>query len=104
MENIELTPMILLRVWWAYSWRAFFGAFAIGCVIGFIIAFVGLALGVDRSNWSVINLVINFPIGLIWSIFAFRMVLAKDFGDFKICLVKSAPSTEKLDVSASIAG
>lgn len=104
MENIELTPMIVLRVWWAYTWRAFLGAAAIGFVIGLILGLLGSALGVDRADLSVVNLVIGFPIGVIWSIFAFRMVLAKNFGDFKICLVKAAPSTKKLDANASVAG
>lgn len=104
MENIELTPMILLRVWWAYTWRTFLGAAAIGFVIGLILGFVGSAFGFESTDLSVINLVVGFPIGLIWSIFAFRMVLAKNFGDFKICLVKSVPSTRKLDATASITG
>lgn len=87
MDSIEITASIILRVWWAYAWRAFLGGCAIGFVIGLLAGAAVVLLRLDKSLLVYAN-VLSIPVGFFWSIYAFKLILVKDFGDFKISLTR----------------
>ena len=89
--ELEITWGRVVRIWWAYLWRnliAVLVAMLIGALIGGIL---GAILGAAEVPPQTINIVVA-PIasilGLAISIFPMKMILGKDFGEFRLVLVK----------------
>lgn len=89
MEELEVTWLRAAMVWWSIFWRSFVIAVAAATVAGFAIGVVLAATG--RSDlvetWGrVIGVVVAVPAG-IWAV---RIVLRKEYRQFRIALVPSA--------------
>ena len=63
----------------------------IGGIVGFILGFIMGALGVSSKVIQMITAPIGALIGLAISLFPLKMILGKDFGDFRLILVSSNP-------------
>ncbi len=87
MEPVELNRTILLRIWWAYTWRALLGAIVLGVGVALLGGSAIIMLGADRGYLPAVSL-LSTIVSTIWSIYAFRRVLSKDFGDFRISLTR----------------
>ncbi|HJT23227.1 MAG TPA: hypothetical protein VJ873_01525 [bacterium] len=81
----------LLRIWWAFAWRNLLVSlatmmvmFVVGCVIGFIMGLMG-------ANLTVIKIIcgfLGFLFGIAVSILPVKLVVGKDFGDFRLAVLK----------------
>ena len=89
----EITPEFsqLLRIWWAFVWRnilvsivAMLGGFCVGFVLGFIMGAVGVPLIIIK----IVCGSMGFVLGVAFSFFPVKMVVGKDFGDFRLVVVK----------------
>jgi hypothetical protein len=83
-----------LRVWWALAWRSFLAiplAGAIGCVVGFVMGFLGPLLHVDPRHVMLAIQLVTIPmgaaIGVLVGLWATRAVLKKPFREFRITLI-----------------
>lgn len=94
MEILEVTWKRVFQVWWAYLWRnvliTIFGMIA-GMLIGFVIGCLGVALQIQPATLRPIIFIICFLIGLFLSAVPMKMILRKEFGEFKICLIRKGP-------------
>ncbi len=89
--ELEVTWKRAIKVWWSYLWRNFIaiiGASLIGGIFGGIVGFVGAALGASFETLQVIIMPIAVIIGLVVSIIPIKMILGKDFGEFRLVLVQ----------------
>jgi uncharacterized membrane protein len=86
MQEVEMTAGKLLRIFWLFTWRAFVGGFLIGAIVGFVIGFVMGATG-HSQNISLVTSLAGLVVGTVWSVFAMRMALRKQYRDFRIALV-----------------
>ena len=83
--------------WWSYLWRnliAIVVSMLIGMVIGAVIGFILGAMGVSVRTIQVIVAPIGFVIGLGISIVPLKMILGKDFGEFRLVLLAKQPQTQ----------
>lgn len=90
--ELEVTWKRTTKIWWAYLWRnllAIVASVAIGAIIGGIIGFILGTMGVSVETIKVVTMPIGFVIGLIISIIPLKMILNKDFGEFRLVLVKN---------------
>jgi hypothetical protein len=90
MQEMEITLGRLLRIYWLFLWRATFGAVVIGGVAGFII---GLVMGLARIGHDQIHLagtIVGMVVGAVWSVIVLRMMLEKQYRDFRIVLIPVA--------------
>ncbi len=90
--ELEVTWVRAIKVWWAYAWRNFL-AIIVSVVVATILGFIaGLVMGAAGANPSTIKAV-TFPLGFIAgvavSIIPIKMILGKNFGEFKLVLVKA---------------
>jgi hypothetical protein len=93
--ELEITWGRTLHVWWAYLWRnliamvvgALLGA-VVGAGLGFVLGVAGVAPDVIRR----LSFVIGLALGLVVSIVPIRMVLGKDFGEFRLVLLANTTS------------
>lgn len=88
--ELEATWGRTVKVWWAYLWRNLVAVLvtAIACgLIGFVIGFAGAMLGADESFMKIFAGVIGFVIGLSISTVPIKMILNKNFGEFRLALI-----------------
>lgn len=88
--ELEITWKRAARVWWSYLWRnllAVLGAMVIGGLMG---GAIGLAMGIAGASPTTVKIVttpIGALLGLLISIVPVRLILGKDFGEFRLVLV-----------------
>jgi hypothetical protein len=90
--ELEVTWKRAVRVWWAYLWRniiAIIIAMIIGGIIGFILGFILGAMGFSIQTIQFITAPIGMIIGLLISIVPIKMILGKDYGEFRLVLLQT---------------
>lgn len=89
--ELEITWGRVVRIWWAYCWRnliAIIVAMLVGAVIGGIFGFILGAAGASATTIKIVVMPIGAILGLVISIFPMKMILGKDFGEFRLVLVQ----------------
>lgn len=89
--ELEVTWGRAVRVWWAYAWRnliALVAAVVIGGIAGGLIGFIMGVAGADAKTIRMATLPIGVILGLVVSIVPFKLILGKDFGEFRLLLVQ----------------
>lgn len=95
--ELEVTWKRATRVWWSYLWRnliAMIAAMIVGAIIGFLLGFALGAVGVPAETIQMITAPIGVVVGLLISIVPIRMILGKDFGEFRLVLLQSATAEQ----------
>ena len=88
--EVEITWGRVVRVWWSYLWRnlIFVALSAIaGGVLGYILGYIMGGLGVATSTIQLVITPLAVLIGLALSLIPIKMILGKDFGQFRLVLV-----------------
>ena len=81
----------MVRIWWSYLWRnliAIVVGMLIGALIGGILGGILGAAGVSLQTITIVVMPIGVILGLVISIFPMKMILGKDFGEFRLVLVQ----------------
>ena len=89
---MEVTWGRAARVWWSYLWRNLFAivaAMVIGGLIGAVLGFILGIAGVAQNKIVMLTLPIGMIVGLGISIVPIKMILGKNFGEFRLVLVKN---------------
>jgi hypothetical protein len=88
--ELEITWNRIWRVWWALVWRNLI-MIVIACAVGAILGFViGLFMGMMGFTLRTIQFVtapLGFATGLILSVVPIKLILGKDFGEFRLVLL-----------------
>jgi hypothetical protein len=90
--ELEITWGRVVRIWWAYAWRnliAIVVAMLAGGIMGGIMGFILGAAGVPIETIKIIVMPIGFILGLVISVFPMKMILGKNFGEFRLVLVQN---------------
>ena len=88
--ELEVTWGRATQVWFAYFWRNLLFlviGLAVGGLLGFLLGVLWKALGVPDATGQNISMVIGAIVGLAISIIPIRMILGKDFGEFRLVLL-----------------
>jgi hypothetical protein len=88
--ELQITWGRTFRVWWAFLWRNLIAtvvAMVMAMVFGFVVGVVGTLLGLPLEAITAIAFPIGFLIGLAITIIPLRLILGKDFGEFRLVLV-----------------
>ena len=88
--ELEVTWGRAVRVWWAYMWRnllAIVATIAAGGAAGFLIGFVMGAAGVPIKTIQVASTVVGAILGLAISVVPVKLILGRDFGEFRVVLL-----------------
>ena len=91
--ELEITWNRVIKVWWSYLWRSLLAAIVamvIGAIIGGIFGFILGMLGFQTETIQLFVMPIGFLIGVGISIIPLKLILGKDFGEFRLVLVKSS--------------
>jgi hypothetical protein len=90
--ELEVTWGRAIKVWWAYAWRNFLAIIACliaATILGFIAGLVMGAAGAAPSTIKVVTFPLGFITGVAFSIIPMKLILGKNFGEFKLALVKA---------------
>ncbi len=91
--ELEITWKRAARIWWSYIWRniiAIIGAFVIGAIVGGVLGFILGMLGASTDTIKLIVQPIGFLIGLGISIIPLKLILGKNFGEFRLVLISTS--------------
>jgi len=95
--ELDVTWKRAIRVWWAYLWRSLIvvivGSVLAG-IVGGIIGFIMSMMGADGDSISMLVMPIGMLIGILISIVPIKLILGKDFGEFRLVLIQSAPDNK----------
>jgi Na+/citrate or Na+/malate symporter len=95
--ELKITWRRAARIWLSYIWRnliAIVAAMLIGMVVGAIIGFIMGAIGFQIRTIQLVTAPLGGVIGLLISIVPMKLILGKDFGEFRLVLLaKEAPSS-----------
>ena len=89
--ELEVTWGRTAKVWWAFFWRgmvALIAAAVAVMILGGIIGFILSLLGASLQTAQLVMLPISFVIGLAVSIVPMKLILGKDFGEFRLVLLQ----------------
>lgn len=89
--ELEVTWGRAVRIWWSYFWRSLIGILAamliggvVGGIAGFLLGMLGAPVGLVKS----VGLLIGASAGIAMSVFPIKLILGKDFGEFRLVLVQ----------------
>jgi hypothetical protein len=88
--ELEITWCRAARIWLSYLWRnliAIIVAMLIGMIAGSIIGFIMGALGFEIRTIQLVVAPLGGVIGLLISIVPMKLILGKDFGEFRLVLL-----------------
>lgn len=86
MKELEVTWNRVLKIWWSYMWRFFLLVILVSLLFGFLAGFMAAFLGLKNiPPW--IHSLFGFLLGFFASLFIFKYILKKNFGEFEIKLV-----------------
>jgi hypothetical protein len=88
--ELEITWPRLVRLWWAYLWRnllttvvaMIFGAF-VGGILGAIMGAAGFSI----QTIQIVGFPIGLIIGLVASLAPMRLILGRNYGEFRLVLL-----------------
>ncbi|AOY00240.1 hypothetical protein [Jeongeupia sp. USM3] len=93
--ELEMTWHRVIRVWWAYFWRALVltmtASALFGIVAGIVIATVLSKAGASTEIPQLVLASIASVVGLALSLLTMKFVLGCNFGEFRIALVSNSP-------------
>lgn len=92
--ELEVTWTRAIRIWWAYLWRsmvAIFCSMIIGAIVGGMIGVIMGIIGASQDSIVLLVSPISLMIGLAVSIVPIKMILGKDFGEFRLVLIQQDP-------------
>ncbi|KAA8985523.1 hypothetical protein [Halospina sp. K52047b] len=95
--ELDVTWQRVVKVWWAYLWRsllAMVAAMILGAIVGFVMGLVLGAAGVGPDTIQLITAPIGGVIGLLISIIPMKLILGKDFGEFRLVLTSNETRPE----------
>jgi len=90
--ELEITWERVVRIWWSYVWRnllAVIAAMVMGGILGAFLGFVMGRMGVPRQVILFVTAPIGFVIGLLVSVVPMKLILGKDFGEFRLVLLSN---------------
>jgi ABC-type sugar transport system permease subunit len=93
--ELEVTWARAMRVWWAFFWRnlvALVVAVAAGAALGFVLGAAMSAAGATPRTIQLVIAPVSALIGFAISIVPMRLILGKDFGEFRLILAARDPS------------
>jgi hypothetical protein len=94
--ELEITWKRVVRIWWAYFWRniiATIAALICGGIVGGIVGFVLSLLGVSTETGVLVTAPIGVVLGFIISLIPMKMIIGKDFGEFRLVLLAKEASS-----------
>jgi len=87
------------RVWKSYFWRtlvALLASIILGAIVGGAIGFVMGMIGFSPKSIRPVAVVIGLVIGIAVSIVPMKLILGKDFGEFRVVLLAKEPTDNSL--------
>lgn len=90
MYEMDITWGRTFKVWWAFTWRNLIAALCamlVSIVLGILIGVVMHIMGMPLHLVRVVCTVIGAILGLLVSTIPMKLILGKNFGEFRLVLV-----------------
>ncbi len=85
MQELEITWQRVIRIWWAWLWRALVLSVVAGGVLGFAIGFVGAILGF--RDIAPLTTLVGLTVGVVAGIAMLVVALKKSYPGFRVAFI-----------------
>lgn len=88
--ELNVTWNRAIRVWWSLAWRnliAILASMVLGAIVGFIVGMILGSFGASVHTIQWVTAPLGAILGLVISIIPIKMILGKDFGEFRLVLL-----------------
>lgn len=92
MQELEVTWMRAIKVWWSMVWRVVAVSILVGIAISVVVGFIAGIFGY-KEDVQVLTQLLGVITGIPIGIWAMKVVLGKEYADFRVALL---PSSEAL--------
>lgn len=99
MTELELTWIRTIKIWWGLVWRMMVYSILLGLLISFPVGILSAAFSFDQPTIDMLAQGIAAAISLLLGIWILRVVLTKNYSDFRIVLVPSDEVLLKQELS-----
>lgn len=89
------------KIWWAWLWRSIVFGGAAGLFGSLVLSISGVPEHISQSAAQALSMGVGVALAIPVGIWVFQMILEKNFGEFRLRLVDSAPPSS---ASSSQAG
>lgn len=96
--ELEVTWKRALKVWWAFLWRnvlAVLMTVILSAIAGFMVSVILGLLGVGDNVLLIIAQSLGIVIGLLVSIIPVKLILGRDYGEFRLVLIRNEKDAER---------
>jgi hypothetical protein len=102
--ELDVTWYRAICVWWSYLWRSIIAAF-FGIVVALanciVVTIVGLTIRLPSPAIQAVGLLLGIVIVLATSVVPIKLILGKDYGEFRLVLLSKTQSERSAKDSAS---
>jgi len=95
--ELEVTWGRAIRIWWSYLWRSIIAmivAAVFGGIAGAIVGVIGAILKLPLQGIQILSGILGIVIGLAVSIVPIKLILGKDYGEFRLVLLSKTAARE----------
>jgi hypothetical protein len=102
--ELDVTWYRAVSVWWSFLWRAIIAAF-FGMVVALancvFVTIVGLTLRLPSPAIQTVGLLLGIVVVLAVTVVPMKLILGKDYGEFRLVLLSKTQSQPSAKDSAS---
>ena len=90
--ELEVTWRRAFKVWWSFLWRnliAIVAGLILAVIVGVILGIFMAMLGFSLETTQLVGFILGAVIGLTISVVPIKLILGKDFGEFRLVLLEN---------------
>lgn len=92
------------RIWWAWLWRSIVFGGAAGLFGSLVLSISGISEHISQKAAQALSMGIGVALAIPVGIWVFQMILEKNFGEFRLRLVRHTPQSSASSFDESAAG
>lgn len=92
------------RIWWAWLWRSIIFGGAAGLFGSLVLSISGISEHISQNAAQALSMVVGVALAIPVGIWVFQMILEKNFGEFRLRLMRNAPQSSASSFDHSAAG
>lgn len=85
----EITDLLALKLWWAFTWRALSMAIISGIAVGIVIGLIAGVAGSSPEEMQGPSMIAGGFMGIFVSVKVFKYLMTRGFGQYKLVVVSN---------------
>lgn len=92
------------KIWWAWLWRSIIFGGAAGLFGSLVLSISGVSERISQRAAQTLGMAVGVALAIPVGIWVFQMILEKNFGEFRLRLMRNVPPSSASSFDESAAG